>query len=132
MNKYYLDIQIWIDCLQGRSKIIDNLLQRNAIIIYSDILEEELLMKFLREELAYKLSLIPSENIIKIKLNEIQYMTAEKIAKRNNLGINDVIHAVIARDNQATLITDNIQNEIYFNQATSKSLQIIFVQHLLR
>lgn len=107
MNKYYLDTDIWIDCLQGKSSIIDDLLMKNSIIIYSDILEEELLMKFLREELAYKLSLIPCEHIIKVKMDEIQFMTAEKIAKRANLSISDVIHAIIAKDNQAIFLTNS-------------------------
>ncbi len=81
---------------------------KNSTIIYSDILEEELLMKFLQEELACKLSLIPKHNLIKVKLDETQFMTAEKIAKRAKLSISEVIPSIIAKDNDAVLITDDL------------------------
>ncbi|MFH1752142.1 MAG: PIN domain-containing protein [archaeon] len=45
------------------------------------------------------------EQLLKVSFSNDQLIEAEKIAKRRNLPKGDVLHAILARDNKAVLIS---------------------------
>ncbi len=116
MKKYYIDTAIWIDLYEDRFgynkeplgdyawKLFSLIKAKNDIIVVSDFLIRELEMNYSLEEINGMIK--PFENILeKVFLNKEQKDEAKKIAEERNIPPGDVIHAIIARDNDFILIT---------------------------
>lgn len=124
MKKYYIDTSIWIDLYEDRKGFNNEPLgdfawnlfalikaSKNKIVI-SDFLIRELESKYSIEEINGMIK--PFEDIIeRVFLIKTQKDEAKKIASERNLPPGDVIHAIIARDNNFILITrDRHFNEL--------------------
>jgi len=115
MKKYYIDTAIWIDLYEDRFgynkeplgdyawKLFSLIKAKNDIIVVSDFLIRELEMNYSLEEINGMIK--PFENILEKVLNKEQKDEAKKIAEERNIPPGDVIHAIIARDNDFILIT---------------------------
>jgi len=111
-----IDTSIWIDVYEDRKgfngeplgeyglKLLSDILARKDKIIISEILIDELSGRY---SLSHILGMLkPFEDIIeKIIPTEEEKKIAKKISIERELPLGDALHAIIARDNNAILIT---------------------------
>ena len=114
-SKYYIDTAIWRDLHENRKDKFRNLgeLAFEAIkkirinkerIVYSDFVFEELSHAY-DEQTINKLFKDASELLEKVKINEEQFKEAADLSKKLNIPFGDVVHGVLARDNNAIMVT---------------------------
>lgn len=115
-EKYYLDTCIWRDYFENRSdkfrplgewafSLIKKIIQEFNLIIYSDLVEEELLTVFDEKEVKNIISIVPEQILVKIKTKPEQLKEAIKTGKELKIPVKDALHAILARDNNSTLIS---------------------------
>ena len=115
-EKYYLDTSIWMDLYEDRKgysneplgdhalKLISLIKLKKASLIITDILIKELEMNYSMEEINGMMK--PMEKITKkIISTKAQIDEAEKIAGQRKIPKGDVLHAILARDNDLILVT---------------------------
>lgn len=115
-EKYYIDTSIWIDLLEDRQgynneplgnfalKLFALIKAKKSTLVISDLLIRELEGYYSFEEI--NSMLLPFQKITeKIIATKEQRVEARKIAEERNLPPGDVLHAIIARDNNLILIT---------------------------
>ncbi|MBW2994912.1 PIN domain-containing protein [Candidatus Woesearchaeota archaeon] len=115
--KYYIDACIWRDYFENRSdkyrplgdwaltlikKIIDN---ENDFVIYSDLIEDELLDFFTEKQVFDILSIVPAEIMIKVKVSMEQFKRAKSISRKLKIPLQDTVHAIVAAKNNSILVT---------------------------
>jgi len=116
INKYYFDTCIWIDYFEGRKDnirplgdwafdLIKKIIREEAILVYSDLVEEELSEKYTREQIKEIFSIIPTQILLKLSTSKAQLLEAIKTARALNIPVKDALHAIIARDNASLLVT---------------------------
>ena len=116
VERYYVDSCIWIDYFENRSDkfrplgdwaldIIKKIIKEDSLFIISDHLINELENRYSSEELDKFFEIIPEKLIIRINTNEEQAKEASKIKNKLNIPFSDVLHAILARDNQAILVS---------------------------
>jgi len=115
-NKFYFDACIWIDYFENRFdkfrplgdfalELIKKIIEEGNCFIVSDHVIEELEKKYSKEERGKIFEIIPEQLIIKINSNEKQVKEAFKIKNKFKIPFGDALHAVLARDNKAVLVT---------------------------
>lgn len=113
---YYLDTSIWIDLLENRNeihlnkgelaqKLLDTIINDNDTIILSDLVIEELenngITWFEFENLINSI-----KRLLEFDESKLDFIgRAKHISLMRKIPKNDVLHALIARDNNAILIT---------------------------
>jgi len=115
-QRFYIDTSIWIDLYEDRTgyneeplgdyawKLFALIKAKNDKIVISDFLIRELEMNYSIEEINGMMN--PFENLLeKVFLAKEQKDEAKKIADKRNLPPGDVVHAIIARDNNFILVT---------------------------
>lgn len=116
MQKYYLDACIWIDYFENRKDrfrplgdwaldLIKKIIEENALILYSELVEEELSTRYSQRDIKAILGITPFENRIKVKISDFQIRESIHTSKKLNIPRKDALHAIIARDNNAILVT---------------------------
>ena len=116
MKRYYFDTSIWLDFFENRdlpnipkskwaTKLIERIVKENDRIIYSDANEEELIgQNYTHSEIEFLFSKIKGI-MIGVEFTRAQFGKARDLAQKRSLPIFDALHALIARDNKAMLIT---------------------------
>lgn len=116
MKNYYLDACIWRDYFENRSDrfrplgewawmLIKKIIKEDNLFVLSDHLMNELKKHYSQEELTKFFEIIPQVLIIKIETYEKQSKEALKIKNRLKIPFGDALHAVLARDNNAIIVT---------------------------
>jgi len=121
--KYYLDTSIWMDLYEDRRgynneplgefalKLVSFIKVKSLKLILTDLLIQELEANYSIEEINGMFK--PFEKIIeKVIINPQQREEAKQIALKRNFPPGDVLHAIIARDTKAVLVT----RDKHFNQ----------------
>ena len=115
-EKYYFDTSIWLDFFEDRNepnlpkgewahRLFNKIIENNDQIIYSDNTLYELKMLGY-SEYEFDALLLPFKTIlIYVQSTEKQISRAKDLSLKRNLPKRDALHALIARDNKATLIT---------------------------
>ncbi len=116
MQKFYFDTSIWLDLLENRNEpnmpkgdwarhLLNKITKENDIIVYSDLILLELNSAgysiFELEEIFRKLKDITYF----VESTEKQVRRAKDFAAKRNIPKKDALHALIARDSRAILIT---------------------------
>ncbi len=117
LKKFYLDTCIWLDYFEDRKdglnplgefafQFLKKCEKQNCCIIVSDAVVFELQARLSKENLAEVFSLF-RKIIIKVVAAPEQVSDARKEWKKRKKKVpfKDVLHAVIARDNNAVLVT---------------------------
>jgi predicted nucleic acid-binding protein len=115
-EKYYLDACIWIDYFENRSdrlrplgdwafSLIKKIIDENGLIIFSDLVFEELCALYSQEAIVSMLSICPEDTLIRITASYRQINEAKVLSRKLRTPLKDTLHAVLARDNDAILIT---------------------------
>lgn len=114
-KKYYIDSCIWRDYLEEREdkfrplgewafRIIQKIIKDEDVIVISDAIFEEL--RGFNPNIDIKITeLVPELCLSYMESSKKQFIEAKNIAKTLKIPINDALHAILARDNQAILIT---------------------------
>ncbi len=113
MYIYNLDTSIWLDYYEKRGingkhalKLIIKIIYENSIIIYSDLHLKELKnLGYSNDEINDVFYIVKSTNIKKVYLNKEQLKEAKKLSYQKKIPRADALHAILARDNNAIMIS---------------------------
>ena len=112
-KKFYFDTSIWLDFLEKRGKngeivfkLINKIIEENQTILYSSLIIKELKnLGYFLTEINNIFSIAKQHNLRIIHINKEQLNEMRKLALQKNIPKRDALHAVLARDNEAHLIT---------------------------
>lgn len=115
-EKYYPDTSIWLDFFENRNepnlpkgdwahKLLDKITEKDDKIIYSDIIILELGVVGYQPHEIEKLFDKIKPILIFVESTEKQARRAKELSSKRDIPKGDALHALIARDNKATLIT---------------------------
>ena len=117
MKKYYLDTSIWRDYYENRSdrfrplgdwalNLINVIIENKDFILYSDLVVEELKVKYNEEEINKIFEIIYKRNLLsKVTISNSQVKEAAILCKKRKVAFGDALHAILARDNKAIMVT---------------------------
>jgi len=108
MTRYYVDTCLWIDFIEGRTDddIFTKIIENEDTVIYSYPLEKELLKYLKLIQLRMLYTLLSSKRLLyPVTVTDIEKLEAHELSNSRNLPFADTLHAILARDNQATLLT---------------------------
>ncbi len=116
MVRYYLDSCIWRDYFENRSDrfrplgdwaldLIKKIIHDEDIILYSDLIETELQGTYSEKEIKSLFYIVPKEILVKVNSSPKQLKEAVLYSKKFNLPKKDALHAILASDNDAILVT---------------------------
>jgi len=112
---YYFDTCIWRDYYENRSDnyrplgdwalaLIKKIQKEGGIIFYSSVVFRELKKEYSLEQIEEMFSAFISI-LQKVEYNFYHVQEAKILNQIRNIGFSDALHAVLARDNAAILIT---------------------------
>ncbi|MBI3051505.1 PIN domain-containing protein [Candidatus Woesearchaeota archaeon] len=115
-QKYYLDTSIWLDFFENRNepnlpkgdwahKLLNKITENNDDVIYSDIVLLELGVGGYQPHEIEKLLEKTKPILIFTESTEKQARKAKDLSSKRNVPKGDALHALIARDNKAILVT---------------------------
>ncbi len=118
MKKFYVDTSVWLDFALGRSdgvrplgelafQFFKKCIRERWLVLYSDVTIVELCkcIKPLEvEEKCFRV-MLDANLLSKASLSKEEPAEAENISKRYKVPFADALHAVIARDNSATIVS---------------------------
>ncbi|MDD4877576.1 MAG: PIN domain-containing protein [Candidatus Nanoarchaeia archaeon] len=115
-ERYYIDTAIWIDFHENRKdrfrplgewalEMFKGIVRMNGIVIYSDMVLDELLRKYPMPIIEKAFNIIPKRNLKKVYANSEQSAEARKLSRERELPFGDCFHAILARDNFALMVS---------------------------
>ncbi|MBI4983693.1 PIN domain-containing protein [Candidatus Woesearchaeota archaeon] len=112
-NLYYFDTSIWIDFYDKRGyngevakKLLEKIILQDDFVLYSDIVVIELKkLGFSEYEINQIFSIAKPDHIKRVHSTKNQIEEAKKLAKQKDVPLRDALHAILARDHQAQLIS---------------------------
>jgi|SRR3989344_3607770 len=115
MERYYLDTSIWLDFFEKRGKnseiarkLIEKIIDNNILIIFSNLNILELRnLGYSFDEISNMISIL-KDRIRRAYISNEEKELAKKIALKKNIPEGDVLHAVLARNNEAILISNDL------------------------
>ena len=116
MQKYYLDTSIWLDFFENRNEsytpkgdwahqLLKKITENNDKIIYSDIVILELGVVGYQLNEIEKLFEKIKPILIFVESTEKQARKAKDLSLKRDIPKSDALHAILARDNKAKLVT---------------------------
>ena len=113
MTVYYLDTSIWLDFHETRGvngecalKLILKLITLNEIVLYSDLhIREFKNVGYSIDEINSIFRIMKPGNFRRVHIYDSQIVEAKKLATLRAVPKKDALHAVLARDNSAILIS---------------------------
>jgi predicted nucleic acid-binding protein len=119
-EKYYFDTCIWRDHYENRyslggkplgeyaSKLFMRIIRNKDVLFFSEFIVRELKSDFDEKEINGMLNVLFRAGILKrVEVSEDNYKEARKIGTEKNLPPGDVLHAILARDNNAVLVSQD-------------------------
>ena len=116
-QKYYIDACIWRDFHENREdkfrplgewafEMFRKIKANKSIVLYSDLTVDELSKDFNPEQIKDIFKIVHEANLLeKVNLKKEQFQEAAKLNRERSLPFGDCLHALIARDNQAIMVT---------------------------
>jgi len=116
-QKFYFDTSIWRDYYENRSdstkslgelalQLIKKIIEEDNLVLYSDFVVQELMVKYSIEEINTILSIIYKLNLlVKVPISKEQAHEAGVLCKKRKLPFGDALHSILARDNKAIMVT---------------------------
>lgn len=123
IQKYYIDACIWRDFHENREdkfrplgewafRFFRMVKENKHFILYSNLTVDELSKDFNKKQIEEIFKIISEVGLLqKVELNKQQFQEAAKLKKERNLPFGDCLHAIIARDNDAIMVTRDIHFE---------------------
>ena len=112
-ENYYFDANIWLDIYEKRGirgenskKFFEKIILNNDTIYFSDLVIEEFKkVGYSQYEINQILSIAKPDHLKRVHIHKEQYDEARRVAIKQNVPKADALHAILARDNQFTLIS---------------------------
>ena len=116
-QRFYLDTSIWRDYYENRSdsskqlgrlalQLLLKIIKQDGQIFYSDFVVQELMIKYSKEEISTIFSIIFNlDLLVKVLISKEQAKEAAVLCKKRNVAFGDALHAILARDNKAIMVT---------------------------
>ena len=112
MKYFYFDTSIWLDHYLERGvhgeaalKLILKIIAEDSFVVFSNFVEKELKNVGLSPvAINALLSMVKPEHL-RVSVTKVQFEEARHLAKLRAVPLGDVIHAVIARDTGAQLVS---------------------------
>ena len=115
-KKYYIDACIWRDYFENRSdrfrplgewafRLIKKIIGLGDYILYSELVVRELQKYFSDDKIKSIFSLVPEESLLKASIYPEQTREARFLARKLKIPKQDALHAILARDNKAIMIS---------------------------
>lgn len=112
-NMYYFDTSIWIDIYDKRGyngevakKLMEKIIIQDSYVLYSDVVVLELQrLGFFENEINHMFGIAKPDNIKRAQSSRTQIEEANRVAKQRNVPLRDALHAILARDNEAQLVS---------------------------
>ena len=121
-QRFYLDTAIWRDYFEDRRdgirplgefafQFLRNCDKQGCMILYSELVVHELKRDYSDEKIKQVFS--PFNHFLEIvSISDAQYLEAKKLANiKRDSRESDILHAILARDNGAVLITRDFHFE---------------------
>ncbi|MFA6089025.1 MAG: PIN domain-containing protein [Candidatus Woesearchaeota archaeon] len=118
--KYYFDTCIWRDYYEDRigfnnrplgkyaSDLILKILSKGDKILFSDFVVNELSVAFGYEEIKQMFGLLSLLDILqRVEVTKEEYLKAKILANKRKIPTVDVLHAIVARNNGAIVISQD-------------------------
>ena len=116
MARYYLDTSIWLDLFEDRNeqnlpkgkyaeRLMNKIVSENCLIVLSDIVKGELIEYGYTERDLIELFKPFEKILIDEEVNDKQLGKAKDLAKKRAIPRLDAVHALIARDAKALMIS---------------------------
>jgi len=113
IEDFYFDTSIWIDFYEKRNnngelalKFILKIIEEDLKIAYSDLnIKEFKNLGYAKNEIDSIFRIAKPKNLIHIHIFPENLEEARKLARQRNVPNKDVLHAILARDNNLQLIS---------------------------
>ena len=92
--------------------LIDKVIKEDSKIVYSDAVKDEITKLGYNEQEINKLLEPLKVSLIFVEFNKKQFGKAKDLSAKRNIPLLDALHALIARDNQCSLVT----RDAHFNR----------------
>lgn len=110
---FYLDTSIWLDFHEKRGengelalKLILKIINEDFKVAYSDLhIKEFKNLGYTQDQITSILKIAKPNNIERIHIHKEQLKEARKLAKQRNVPNKDMLHAILARDNDLQLVS---------------------------
>ncbi len=115
--KYYIDTSIWRDFHEGRTdkfrplgewafELFRKIKLNREIVLFSDLVIDELLIRYTILDIEKIFSMFSKESLLeKAGINIEQRKEAKQLAQKFQVPCGDALHSILARDNEAILIS---------------------------
>lgn len=115
-RRFYIDTSMWIDYVEDRGdgirplgefafRFLKNCEINNCKILYSDLVLKEL-RRYCSDERIEQVFYHFRNSLTKAEISDSQISESEKIASETKeVHKSDILHAIVARDNNAVLVT---------------------------
>ena len=116
-DRFYLDTCIWIDLFENRidkyrplgefaKRLVKKIFDNNGLILYSDTILQEIMSRVDSNILITLFRPLQQEGLIRrVMASDQQIAMAISLSKFRNIPCGDALHAILARDNDAFLVT---------------------------
>ena len=111
--RYYLDTSIWIDYFEKRGvngeyaiKLLLNIIREDTIILFSDLHVREFKhLGYGSGQVNILLKIAKPDKIGRVHISREQIAEARRLGSQRNVPFGDALHAILARDNEAVLVS---------------------------
>lgn len=119
MAKYYFDTSIWIDIYDQRGyngevakQLMEKIILDDGVVLYSDIVVAELKkLGYSDYEINAILSVAKPDHLLPIHSTKNQFEEGKRVVSQRDVPFRDVLHALLARDHEAQLISRDVHFE---------------------
>ena len=122
-DKYYIDACIWRDFHENREDkfrplgewafyLFRMIRETGSQVLYSELVQEELSIAYDAKTITKIFNIVEQEGLLlKVQIKKEQFQEAAKLKRERRLPFADVLHAIIARDNGAIMVTRDVHFE---------------------
>jgi predicted nucleic acid-binding protein len=107
--RYYIDTCVWIDFVEDESYAVNvflKIITDEDIVLMSRIIAKEFFRYKKYENIASLVKILDSKNLIEnVSIYSVQENEATILSKDRDIPEPDALHAILARDNDAVLVT---------------------------
>ena len=120
MARYYFDSCIWRDHYENRfgprgrplgkyaTALFNRIIKKQDTLLFSDLNIRELKLAYTDEDINDMMRLLSMMSILKhVETKREDNIKAEKVAKERNLPPGDALHAILARNNNAIMVSQD-------------------------
>lgn len=137
-QKYYIDACIWRDFHENREdkfrplgewafNLFRMIRETQSKVLCSDLVVEELSIAYDATEIKEIFNIIEQEGLLeKVDIKREQFQEAARLKRERKLPFADLLHAIIARDNEAIMVTRDVYFEDFEDIVTIRKPEDLF------